>query len=154
MQGAMAGQAGMTRLAGHQSLLLQHGCDRFDHQLMLMAILAGLQQLLWRLMLRRRSSQGITTQLALTHRQQPLWRGPHQVTAIGEPPEEAAAAAMALAQALEQQLGIQRRLELQLLTHRQHQFAQLVITHQMQGLIHGLAVGPMPRATAQQAGKR
>ena len=60
---------------------------------------------------------------------------------------------MALAQALEQQLGIQRRLELQLLTHRQHQFAQLVIAHQVQGLIHGLAVGPMPRATAQQAGK-
>ena len=120
MQGAMAGQAGMTRLMGNQPLLLQHGCDRFHHQLMLMAILAGLQELLWWLMLRRRSSQGITPELALAHRQQPLWRSTHQVTAISQPPEEAAAAAMALAQALEQQLRIERRLELQLLTHRQH----------------------------------
>ena len=92
--------------------------------------------------------------MPLPYREQTLWGRSHQIPAIGKPPEEAAAAPMALAQALEQQLRIQGSLKLQLLTHGQHQFAQLVFADQMQGLIHGLAVGPMPGTTTEQTGNR
>ena len=95
---------------------------------MLMAILAGLQQLLWRLVLRRRSSQGITTKLALAHRHQLLWRGPHQITAIGQPPRKRQLPRWRWRKPLSSNWGSKGASSCSA-THRQHQFAQLVITH-------------------------
>ena len=148
----MTGQPRVARLLGAEPLLLQHLGNGLHHQLMLMAILDGMQQHFGRFLLGSSPSQGIATQLTLPDSQQSFRRCPHQITPISQPPKEAATAPLLLPQAAEQQLRIQRRAELQLLTHRQHQLAQLVLADQLKGLIDSPPISPMPGTTAQQLG--
>ena len=150
-QGAVAGQARVAGAPRRQAGSLQHGGDRFHHQLVFVAVLAGAQQLGGRVAQRGRAGEGIAAQQALAQGEQAFGGGPQQGVAPLLLPEEAAAAGLAAAQVGQQGQGIEGAIELQLLAHRQHQLGEIALFHQVDGPLHRGAVAAVPAAAMADA---